>query len=197
MYKSFLKRFFDIVISLSAIMILLVPMAFIAILIKLTSRGPAFFTQTRVGRNGKPFRILKFRTMRTDAPNDLSVRTDPDFDKRTTSVGKFLRKTGLDELPQVFNIFVGQMSFVGPRPVIEKQEELIRLRNEYGADGVRPGLTGLAQINGRDKISDSEKAELDREYVNKLEAGFFSGVLVDICCVIGTVPTILKSLFSD
>ena len=193
MYKSFLKRAFDIVLSFSAILILLVPMAFIAIALKLTSRGPVFFTQTRVGKNGKRFKILKFRTMCADAPSDAPTHEIGDVDRWTTPFGRFLRKMGLDELPQIFNILIGQMSFVGPRPVIEKHTELIRLRNERGASDVRPGLTGWAQINGRDRIPDSKKAELDGEYVQKLNGGFLSGIFMDMRCLLGTVPAILKT----
>ena len=193
MYKSFLKRAFDIVLSLSAILILLVPMAFIAIAVKLSSRGSVFFTQSRVGKNKKPFKIFKFRTMREDAPKDVPTRALDDVEKWITPIGKFLRKTGIDELPQIFNILAGQMSFVGPRPVIEKHKELINLREENGANDIRPGLTGWAQINGRDKITDFEKARLDGEYVKRLNGGFFQGICMDIRCLLGTVPTVLKS----
>ena len=193
MYKSFLKRAFDIVLSFGAIVILFVPMALIAIAVKLTSRGPIFFVQQRIGRGEKPFKILKFRTMRTDAPKDEPTRNLTDVEKWTTPVGKFLRKTGFDELPQIFNILVGQMSFVGPRPVVAKHDELIRLRRENGANSIRPGLTGWAQINGRDRIPDFKKAELDGEYARKLNGGFFSGLFMDTRCILGTIPAIFKS----
>ena len=193
MYKSFLKRFFDIVLSLCAIMILFVPMALIAIAIKLTSRGPVLFTQLRAGKNNKPFKILKFRTMRTDAPGNEPTRALDNVEKWTTPVGKVLRKTGIDELPQIFNILAGQMSFVGPRPVVTKHEDLIRLRTENGASDIRPGLTGWAQINGRDRIPDSKKAELDGEYAKRLSGGFFSGLFMDIRCLLGTLPAILRT----
>jgi O-antigen biosynthesis protein WbqP len=193
MYKSFLKRAFDIALSLSAILMLFLPMAFIAIAVKLTSRGPVFFVQTRVGKRGKQFKIFKFRTMCADAPKDVPTLALGNVEKWTTPFGRFLRKTGLDKLPQIFNILIGQMSFVGPRPVIEKHTELIRLRNERGASDVRPGLTGWAQINGRDRIPDSKKAELDGEYVQKLNGGFLSGIFMDMRCLLGTVPAILKT----
>ena len=193
MYKSFLKRAFDIVLSFGAIVILFVPMALIAIAVKLTSRGPILFVQQRIGRGEKPFKILKFRTMRTDAPKDEPTRKLTDVEKWATPVGKFLRKTGVDELPQIFNILVGQMSFVGPRPVVAKHDELIRLRRENGANSIRPGLTGWAQINGRDRIPDFKKAELDGEYVQKLNGGFLSGIFMDMRCLLGTVPAILKT----
>lgn len=197
MYKSFLKRAFDIVLSLSAILILLVPMVFIAIAVKLSSRGSVFFTQSRVGKNKKPFKIFKFRTMREDAPKDVPTRALDDVEKWITPIGKFLRKTGIDELPQIFNILAGQMSFVGPRPVIEKHEELINLREENGANDIRPGLTGWAQINGRDKITDFEKARLDGEYVKRLNGGFLSGICMDIRCLFGTIPAVLKSDYTS
>ena len=174
-------------------MILFVPMALIAIAIKLTSRGPVLFTQLRAGKNNKPFKILKFRTMRTDAPGNEPTRALDNVEKWATPVGKVLRKTGIDELPQIFNILAGQMSFVGPRPVVAKHEDLLRLRMENGASDIRPGLTGWAQINGRDRIPDSKKAELDGEYAKRLSEGFFSGLFMDIRCLLGTLPAILKT----
>lgn len=193
MYKSFLKRVFDVVISFVAVIVLLVPMALIALAVKLTSHGPVLFTQKRVGKGKKLFTILKFRTMRTDAPKDVPTNILAETGEWITPIGGFLRKTGLDELPQLFNILVGQMSFVGPRPVIENDAELILLRDECGANDIRPGLTGLAQINGRDRISDSLKAKFDGEYVKRLNGGFFAGIFTDLRCLFGTVPALLKS----
>ena len=193
MYKLFLKRVSDIFMSFIAITLLLVPMAFIALAIKLDSRGPVFFKQKRIGKDKKTFYILKFRTMRTDAPKDAPTHTLQDPKKWITKVGGFLRKTSLDELPQIFNIFVGQMSVVGPRPALWNQDDLVEERDKYGANGIRPGLTGWAQINGRDELPIPVKAKLDGEYVEKLNSGFFKGIFIDVRCLFGTVFSVLKS----
>lgn len=193
MYKSFLKRVSDIFMSFIAITLLLVPMAFIALAIKIDSRGPVFFKQKRIGKNKKTFYILKFRTMRTDAPKDAPTHTLQDPKKWITKVGGFLRKTSLDELPQIFNIFVGQMSVVGPRPALWNQDDLVEERDKYGANGIRPGLTGWAQINGRDELPIPVKAKLDGEYVEKLNSGFFKGIFIDVRCLFGTVFSVLRS----
>lgn len=193
MYKSFLKRVSDIFMSFIAITLLLVPMAFIALAIKIDSRGPVFFKQKRIGKNKKTFYILKFRTMRTDAPKDAPTHTLQDPKKWITKVGGFLRKTSLDELPQIFNIFVGQMSVVGPRPALWNQDDLVEERDRYGANGIRPGLTGWAQINGRDELPIPVKAKLDGEYVEKLNSGFFKGIFIDVRCLFGTVFSVLRS----
>lgn len=193
MYKSFLKRVSDIFMSFIAITLLLVPMAFIALAIKIDSRGPVFFKQKRIGKNKKTFYILKFRTMRTDAPKDAPTHTLQDPKKWITKVGGFLRKTSLDELPQIFNIFVGQMSVVGPRPALWNQDDLVEERDRYGANGIRPGLTGWAQINGRDELPIPVKAKLDGEYVQKLNSGFFKGIFIDVRCLFGTVFSVLRS----
>ena len=179
--------------SFIAITLLLVPMAFIALAIKLDSRGPVFFKQKRIGKDKKTFYILKFRTMRTDAPKDAPTHTLQDPKKWITKVGGFLRKTSLDELPQIFNIFVGQMSVVGPRPALWNQDDLVEERDKYGANGIRPGLTGWAQINGRDELPIPVKAKLDGEYVEKLNSGFFKGIFIDVRCLFGTVFSVLKS----
>ena len=193
MYKSFLKRVSDIFMSFIAITLLLVPMAFIALAIKIDSRGPVFFKQKRIGKNKQTFYILKFRTMRTDAPKDAPTHTLQDPKKWITKVGGFLRKTSLDELPQIFNIFVGQMSVVGPRPALWNQDDLVEERDRYGANGIRPGLTGWAQINGRDELPIPVKAKLDGEYVEKLNSGFFKGIFIDVRCLFGTVFSVLRS----
>ena len=193
MYKSFLKRVSDIFMSFIAITVLLVPMAFIALAIKIDSKGPVFFKQKRIGRNKKTFYILKFRTMRTDAPKDAPTHTLEDPTKWITKLGAFLRKTSLDELPQIFNIFIGQMSVIGPRPALWNQDDLIAERDKYGANGIRPGLTGWAQINGRDELPIPVKAKLDGEYVKRLNSGFFKGVFMDVRCLFGTVFSVLRS----
>ena len=168
MYRHFFKRFFDIILSFFAIIVFALPMVIIAIAVRCDSKGPALFKTRRVGKNCKPFKFYKFRSMRTDAPKDCAPRLlHEDY---TTKVGAFLRKTSLDELPQLFCIFVGSMSVIGPRPAGLSETDLIEARERYGANGVRPGLTGWAQVNGRDVLaSDVErKARFDGEYARKI-----------------------------
>ena len=153
MYRHFFKRLLDIVLSLLGIIVLAIPMLIIAIIVKCTSKGPAIFVQSRVGRNGKPFKFYKFRSMRIDAPHDVATR-EIDGKKYITKFGAFLRKMSLDELPQLFCIFTGGMSIIGPRPCGFSEEDLIQARKESGALAVRPGLTGLAQVKARDKLTD-------------------------------------------
>ncbi|MBR6532744.1 sugar transferase [Candidatus Saccharibacteria bacterium] len=185
MYKHFFKRLIDIVISFIAIIVLLIPFVLISLLILITNPGPVFFRQKRFGKNKKMFKILKFRTMKVDTP-DLPTDKIKNPEQYITRIGRILRKTSLDELPQVFNIFIGQMSFIGPRPALWNQTELIKLRDQTGANDVRPGLSGWAQINGRDEIPEKKKAELDGEYVKKLSFWF------DIKCFFGTFIKVFK-----
>lgn len=187
MYKYFLKRVIDFILSLLGIIILAIPMLILAIVIKCDSKGPVFFKQKRVGIHKKTFTILKFRTMRIDTPHDAPTHELSDPKKWITRVGGFLRKTSLDELPQIFNIFVGQMSIIGPRPALWNQDDLIAERDKYGANDVKPGLTGWAQINGRDELEIPIKAKLDGEYVKR--RGFF----FDCRCFLGTIFSVLRS----
>ena len=187
MYKKFFKRFFDLIISAIGIIVLALPMLIVAIVIKCDSKGPVFFKQKRIGIHKKTFMILKFRTMRTDTPPDAPTHELSDPKKLITKVGGFLRKTSLDELPQIFNIFVGQMSIIGPRPALWNQDDLVAERDKYGANDVRPGLTGWAQINGRDELEIPVKAALDGEYVQKMSFAF------DCKCFFGTIASVLKS----
>jgi O-antigen biosynthesis protein WbqP len=154
--------------------------------IKLTSPGPVFFTQKRVGIHKSHFQILKFRTMRIDTPKDVPTHMLENPEQWITPVGKFLRRTSLDELPQIFNIFVGQMSIVGPRPALWNQFDLIAERDKYGANDVPPGLTGWAQINGRDELEIPVKAKLDGEYAQKLSFGF------DLKCIFGSFSAVFN-----
>ena len=172
LYKRFMKRFLDIAAAILGFAVLAVPMALIALFIKIDSNGPVLFRQKRVGIHKTHFEILKFRTMRTDAPKDAPTDELQEPDKWITPLGGFLRKTSLDELPQLFNILVGHMSFVGPRPALWNQFDLVSERDRYGANDVLPGLTGWAQINGRDMIGICEKAMLDGEYVNRMSFCF-------------------------
>ena len=187
MYKNVIKRLLDIVLSLCGIITLLLPMAIIAFAIKIDSKGPVFFKQKRVGRNKEHFEILKFRTMLTETPKDVPTHELSDSKKWITKVGKILRKTSLDELPQLFNIFKGEMSIIGPRPALWNQFDLIEERDKYSANDVRPGLTGLAQISGRDELEIPEKARLDGEYVEKMSLVF------DIKCFIKTIGSVIRS----
>ena len=187
MYKYFFKRLFDFIISFFAVVVLLIPFIIIAIAIKLDSKGPVFFTQKRVGKNKKLFKILKFRSMRIDTPKNAPTHELQDPKKWITKVGGFLRKTSLDELPQIFNILMGQMSIIGPRPALYNQDDLIAERDKYGANSVRPGLTGWAQINGRDELEIPIKAKLDGEYVERLSFFF------DCKCFFGTIKSVLVS----
>ena len=169
MYRLFVKRLLDILLSFLGLLVLALPMLIIAIAVKCSSKGPALFKTERVGKNGKPFKFYKFRSMRTDAPKDCAPRLLHSEDY-ITKVGRFLRKTSLDELPQLFCILKGSMSIIGPRPCGFSEEDLIEARKESGALKVRPGLTGLAQISGRDVLAEDvvAKAKLDGEYAKKI-----------------------------
>ena len=187
MYKHFFKRLIDFLLSFVGIIFLTLPMLVIAIAIKIDSKGPVFFKQKRIGIHKTYFNILKFRTMRIDTPHDAPTHELQDPKKWITKVGGFLRKTSLDELPQIFNIFVGQMSIIGPRPALWNQDDLVAERDKYGANDVKPGLTGWAQINGRDELEIPVKAKLDGEYVER-QSFFF-----DCRCFFGTFLSVLKS----
>ena len=163
---SISKRTMDIVSSLVGLILLSPLFLLVAILIKLDSKGPIIFKQIRIGKNSKPFYIYKFRSMKIDAPN-LSTEEFINASDFTTKVGKFIRKTSIDELPQLVNILKGDMSIVGPRPVIEREVRLLEIRKECNVDSILPGITGLAQINGRDNIDDYEKVKYDFEYLSK------------------------------
>ena len=186
MYKKFGKRLIDLVLSGCAIVVLFPVFLILILAIKLDSPGPVFFCQKRVGIHKTHFNILKFRTMRIDTPRDCPTHLLANPDQWITKVGKFLRKTSLDELPQLFNIFAGQMSVIGPRPALWNQYDLIEERDKYGANDVMPGLTGWAQINGRDELPIDVKAKLDGVYVEKL------GFAFDVKCFLGTIISVLK-----
>ncbi len=187
MYSKFFKRFLDVFLSFLGIILLSWLFLILFLVIKLDSRGPIFFKQKRVGKGKTHFGILKFRTMRIDTPRDMPTHMLENPEQYITRVGKFLRKTSLDELPQLFNIFVGHMSIIGPRPALWNQFDLIEERDRYGANDIRPGLTGWAQINGRDELEIPVKAKLDGEYVERLSFGF------DCKCFFGTIGKVLKS----
>ena len=183
---SISKRTMDIVSSLVGLILLSPLFLLVAILIKLDSKGPIIFKQIRIGKNSKPFYIYKFRSMKIDAPN-LSTEEFINASDFTTKVGKFIRKTSIDELPQLVNILKGDMSIVGPRPVIEREVRLLELRKECNVDSILPGITGLAQITGRDNIDDYEKLKYDFEYLSK------RNLVLDIKIIINTVLKVAKS----
>ncbi|MGD6991126.1 sugar transferase [Sutcliffiella horikoshii] len=182
-----MKRLIDIILSLIGLIVLSPIFLILIIAIKIDSRGPVLFKQKRVGINKTHFNILKFRTMRIDTPKDTPTHLLGDPEQYITKMGKFLRKTSLDELPQIWNIFVGQMSIIGPRPALWNQYDLIAERDKYGANDVPPGLTGWAQINGRDELPIETKAKLDGEYVGKIS------FWMDIKCFFGTIVSVVKS----
>lgn len=187
MYKKFVKRLLDIIVSGVAIPILALPMLILAIIVKLDSKGPVLFKQKRVGKNKTYFMMPKFRTMYTETPANMPTHLLNDPTRWITKSGRWMRKTSLDELPQIFSIFTGKMSIIGPRPALWNQDDLIAERDKYNANDVRPGLTGWAQVNGRDELEIQDKARLDGEYVEKLS------FKMDVKCFYKTVVSVLKS----
>lgn len=186
MYQILIKRPLDFLLSLIGLIILSPLFLVLLISIKLDSKGPVFFKQKRVGIKKSYFNILKFRTMRIDTPKDMPTHLLQNPEQYITKVGKFLRKTSLDELPQIINILKGDMAIVGPRPALWNQYDLIEERDKYGANDIYPGLTGWAQINGRDELEIPMKAKLDGEYVKKM------GFLMDLRCIFGTVFAVAR-----
>lgn len=164
MYRNYIKRLLDLLLSAVAAVVLAIPMAILAIWIKIDSPGPVFFKQRRVGAHKTHFNILKFRTMRGDTPHDVPTHLLKNANSYITRSGAFLRRTSLDELPQIYNILAGQMSIIGPRPALYNQYDLIEARDAVHANDIRPGLTGLAQVNGRDELPIDVKARYDGEY---------------------------------
>ena len=186
MYKRFGKRIIDIVLSGIGLLVLAVPMLIVALLIKKEDPGSAIFVQKRVGLHKKHFNLYKFRSMRLDTPHDMPTHLLENPEQYILKVGAFIRKTSIDEIPQLWNIFKGDMSIIGPRPALWNQDDLIAERDKYGANDVMPGLTGWAQINGRDELEIPVKAKLDGEYVEKMS------FLFDCKCFIGTIVSVLK-----
>ena len=185
MYKNYIKRLFDIVFSLLGMIILFPLFLGVALAIKLDDRGPVFFKQKRVGIDKKIFYLYKFRCMKINTP-DIPTHLLDNPEQYIIRIGKFIRKTSIDELPQLFNILIGDMSIIGPRPALWNQDDLIAERDKYGANSVRPGLTGLAQISGRDELEIPVKAKLDGEYIEKMS------FLFDCKCFFGTITAVLK-----
>ena len=186
MYSKFFKRFFDIVLSFLGLVVLSPVFLIISLLIIIDDPGPVLFTQKRVGINKTFFKLHKFRSMKMSTPHDMPTHLLENPDQYITKIGKFLRKSSLDELPQIWDIFVGNMSIIGPRPALWNQDDLVAERDKYGANNVRPGLTGWAQINGRDELEIPVKAKLDGEYIENLSFAF------DCKCFFGTIFSVLK-----
>lgn len=186
MYRKFIKRAIDLLLSFLGLVILALPMLVIAIIVKLDSKGPVLFWQNRIGIHKKQFRMPKFRSMYTETPANMPTHMLADPAHWITKSGKILRKLSLDELPQIWSIFKGDMSIIGPRPALWNQDDLIAERDRYGANDVRPGLTGWAQINGRDELEIPVKAKLDGEYVERMSFAF------DCKCFFGTIVSVLK-----
>lgn len=185
MYR-YIKRVLDFILAFIGLILLSPIFCVLIIWIKIDSKGPVLFKQKRVGIHKTYFNILKFRTMRIDTPKDTPTHLLKNPDKYITKTGRFLRKTSLDELPQIINILKGDMSVVGPRPALWNQYDLVAERDKYGANDVMPGLTGWAQINGRDELEIPVKAKLDGEYVENL------GILMDLKCFVGTIISVIK-----
>ena len=197
MYKSIVKRILDLIFSSVAAILLALPMAIVAIAIIIDDPGPVLFKQRRVGqkKNGEItyFMIWKFRSMKMATPRDVPTHLLEDPEQYITRMGKFIRKTSIDELPQIYQVFIGKLSIVGPRPALWSQDDLIAEREKYGANDMKPGITGWAQINGRDELEIPVKAKFDGEYTEAINAGKFKGFAMDVKCFFGTITSVLKS----
>lgn len=197
MYKNVIKRLIDFILSSIAIIVLALPMLIISIVIKIDDPGPVLFKQKRVGKkkNGEItyFMIWKFRSMKVSTPRDTPTHLLDNPEQYITRVGRFIRKTSLDELPQFYQVFTSKLSIVGPRPALWSQEDLVAEREKYGANDIKPGITGWAQINGRDELEIDVKAKFDGEYAAALNAGKFKGFAMDVKCFFGTIVSVLKS----
>lgn len=193
MYEKVIKRFIDIVLSFLALIVLSWLYLILIIAIKINDPGSAFFTQKRVGIHKSYFKLHKFRSMKMSTPHDIPTHQLENPEQYITKVGSFLRKSSFDELPQIWDIFIGKMSIIGPRPALWNQDDLVAERDKYGANDVKPGLTGWAQINGRDELEIPIKAKLDGEYTKKLKQGGFKALGFDIRCFFGSIFSVLRS----
>jgi len=191
MYEKIIKRLIDIVLSSLGIIVAAIPMLIVALIIKIDSPGPVFFKQKRIGIHKKTFWIIKFRTMPVTIPHDIPTHQFKDEDM-LSKWQKFMRKSSIDELPQLICILSSKMSIVGPRPALWNQDDLVAERDKYGANDVKPGLTGWAQINGRDEIEIPLKAKLDGEYTDTLKQGGFRAFWLDLRCFFGSIIAVLK-----
>lgn len=186
MYARYMKRLIDIVLSALGLLVLAIPMLVIAIIVKLDSPGPVLFWQKRVGVGKKTFMMPKFRSMYSETPANMPTHLLNDPQRWITPSGKWLRKMSLDELPQILCILKGDMSIIGPRPALWNQDDLVAERDKYGANDIRPGLSGWAQIHGRDELEIEEKARLDGYYTQNLSFG------LDVKCFLGTIFSVLR-----
>lgn len=193
MYEKVVKRFIDIVVSFCGLVLLSWLFVLISIAVLLDDPGPILFSQKRIGKEKTTFSMHKFRSMKMSTPHDTPTHLLENPEQYITRVGCFLRKSSLDELPQIWDIFVGNMSIVGPRPALWNQDDLIAERDKYGANDVRPGLTGWAQINGRDELEIVDKARLDGEYVQVLKRGGLDAFSMDVKCFLRTFSSVAKS----
>lgn len=185
MYERFFKRTVDIVVATLLLIVFIIPIVIIGVIIKLSDSGTLFFVQKRYGRADKQFSLIKFRTMRMGSPI-VANSEFRDMDNYVTPLGKFLRETSLDEIPQIFNVIRGEMSFIGPRPLADTDYEVVKLRSKNGANNVRPGITGLAQVKGRNKLSNFEKSQFDGKYANNIS------LWLDVKIVFLTIFKVLK-----
>lgn len=196
MYKHVIKRLIDLILSSVAIVVLAIPMLIIAVAIRIDDPGPVLFKQKRVGKkkNGRItyFMIWKFRSMKMATPHDVPTHLLGNPEQYITRVGKFIRKTSLDELPQIYQVFTSKLSVVGPRPALWSQDDLVAEREKYGANDIKPGITGWAQINGRDELEIPVKAKFDGEYAAALNAGKFKGFAMDVRCFFGTFISVMR-----
>jgi O-antigen biosynthesis protein WbqP len=185
MYRKYIKHTTDFIVAFIALILLALPAVIIAFWIKLDSKGPVIFKQKRYGKNKRPFTVYKFRSMSVHAPSDKATNDFHDSHSYITSAGKIMRKLSIDELPQLINVLKGNMSLIGPRPVVLSETRLIKLRDKYGANKLKPGITGWAQTNGRDELDDATKAEMDSYYTEHL------GFMMDVKCIFKTVWVII------
>ena len=187
MYARYGKRTLDLALALIGAILIFIPMLIVAMVIKLNSKGPVFFTQYRYGKDKQPFMVYKFRTMSVDAPSELATNSFMNSVEYITRSGKFMRKLSIDELPQIINVLRGEMSIVGPRPVVLSETSLIVLRDQFGANSVKPGITGWAQVNGRDELNDIIKSRMDGYYIDNF------GFVTDAKCILWTFLVILTA----
>ncbi len=191
MYKNIFKRMIDFVLSFIGFIILLPVLLIVGVMIYIDDPGPVIFKQKRIGKNKKIFWLHKFRSMKMNTP-DIPTHMLDNPEQYITKVGHFIRTLSIDELPQIYDILLGKMSIIGPRPALWNQDDLIAERDKYGANDIKPGLTGWAQINGRDELPIEIKAEFDGEYTEKLNAGGFAAFAMDLKCFFGTITKVLK-----
>lgn len=192
MYEKIIKRMIDMILSACGLIILSWLYLLIAIAIAIDDPGPVMFTQKRVGKGKKYFKLHKFRSMKMSTPHDIPTHMLENPEQYITRVGRFLRRSSLDELPQIWDIFTGKMAIIGPRPALWNQDDLVAERDGCGANDVLPGLTGWAQINGRDELEIPVKARLDGEYVRALKSGGFKAFGMDVRCFFGTIVSVIK-----